>query len=96
MSLVTSLVTKKNFWILFPKITVGDIPEMLSIKVKVNKNIFPVHFGSNFTEKMFDCTENFIAPKAVPQILIAQPLRYSHAKEQKRAYVPLGPEFFLF
>ena len=34
MSLVTSLVTKKNFWILFPKITVGDIPEMLSIKVK--------------------------------------------------------------
>ena len=34
MSLVTSLVTKKKFWILFPKITVGDIPEMLSIKVK--------------------------------------------------------------
>ena len=33
MSLVTSLVTKKIFWILFPKITVGDIPEMLSIKV---------------------------------------------------------------
>ena len=35
MSLVTSLVTKKNFWILFPKITVGDIPEMLSIWVKM-------------------------------------------------------------
>ena len=35
MSLVTSLVTKKNFWILFPKITVGDIPEMLSIKVNL-------------------------------------------------------------
>ena len=34
MSLVTSLVTKQNFWILFPKITVGDIPVMLSIKVK--------------------------------------------------------------
>ena len=34
MSLVTSLVTKKIFWILFPKITLGDIPEMLSIKVK--------------------------------------------------------------
>ena len=38
MSLVTSLVTKKNFWILFPKITVGDIPEMLSIKVKGGNN----------------------------------------------------------
>ena len=35
MSLVTSLVTKKIFWILFPKITVGDIPEMLSIKVNI-------------------------------------------------------------
>ena len=33
MSLVTSLVTKNFFWILFPKITVGDIPEMLSMKV---------------------------------------------------------------
>ena len=33
----TSPVTKKFFWILFPKITVGDIPEMLSIKVNLFK-----------------------------------------------------------
>jgi len=40
LSLVTSLVTKQNFWILFPKITVGDIPVMLSIKVNHNLRTF--------------------------------------------------------
>ena len=43
-SLVTSLVTKQNFWILFPKITVGDIPVMLPIKVK-ESNVNILHLS---------------------------------------------------
>ena len=50
MSLVTSLVTKKIFWILFPKITVGDIPEMLSIKVNRTKVLAEFLFEWNGPE----------------------------------------------
>ena len=58
MSLVTSLVTKQNFWILFPKITVGDIPEMLSIKVKHSDLNLTVLLENNrhFTDMLTDLT----------------------------------------
>jgi len=34
--MMTSLMMKKVFWILFPEITMGDLPEILPITVKNN------------------------------------------------------------
>ena len=76
MSLVTSLVTKKKFWILFPKITVGDIPEILSIKVKHQNDhytkmtvllyemtvIFPFWTTVIFRKK-YDQIDRYLKPK---------------------------------